>query len=495
MPRIDDLLRTMVESKSSDLHLTSGSRPFLRLHGDMTEVAGWDTLTDASNRALIQEILPDKNRIELETNWDTDFAYEVPGMDRFRVNVFFDTHGVGAVLRRIPSKIPSVDELGLPAVVQSLCHLSKGLVVVTGPTGSGKSTTLAAIIDLINRTRSDHIITIEDPVEFVHNSKRCLVNQREVHRHTRSFSNALRAALREDPDIVMVGEMRDLETIEIALETAETGHLVFGTLHTNTAASTVDRIIDKFPADRQNQVRTMLADSLRAVIAQTLCRKIGGGRIGVFEVLVVNTGISSNIREGKTFMILSAMQTGRSTGMQTFSDELVRVVMDGKVTPEEAYLKAVDKPTVREKLEQAGFTLNLVPESGETPPVAVAPDRTAEYQAIIEQCQKTLKADPNNMDAMNNLAWIRATHPNPKLRDGKESLKLAERANTITKGANATVLDTLGAAQAESGNFRAAIEAARKALGIASAERDNARIAALNRQLSCYESGNAFREE
>jgi twitching motility protein PilT len=236
MPRIDELLRTMVESKSSDLHLTSGSRPFLRLHGDMTEVAGWDPLTDASNRAMIQEILPDKNRIELEANWDTDFAHEVPGMDRFRVNVFFDSNGIGAVLRRIPSKIPAAEELGLPSVVQSLCHLSKGLVVVTGPTGSGKSTTLAAIIDLINRTRSDHIITIEDPVEFVHHSKRCLVNQREVYRHTRSFSNALRAALREDPDIVMVGEMRDLETIEIALGTAETGHLVFGTLHTNTAA-------------------------------------------------------------------------------------------------------------------------------------------------------------------------------------------------------------------------------------------------------------------
>jgi twitching motility protein PilT len=495
MPIIDELLRKMVESKSSDLHLTSGYRPYLRLHGEITEVSGWDPLTNESNRAMIQEILPEKNRRELDERWDTDFAYEVPGMDRFRVNVFFDNHGIGAVLRRIPCKIPSVEELGLPPVVQSLCHLSKGLVVVTGPTGSGKSTTLAAIIDLINRSRADHIITIEDPIEFVHQSKRCLVNQREVFKHTRSFANALRAALREDPDIVLVGEMRDLETIEIALETAETGHLVFGTLHTNTAATTVDRIIDKFPADRQNQVRTMLASSLRAVIAQTLCKKIGGGRLGVYEVLVVNTGIASNIREGKTFMIQSALQTGKNEGMQTFTDELLRAVMEGKVTPEEAYMKVVDKVTLREKLEQAGFVLNLsvegVTPAGHAP--AAAPDRTAEYEAIIQHSRQTLQSDPNNLDAMNNIAWIRATHP--KLRDGREALKMAERANAATKGNNATILDTLGAAQAEVGNFKAAIESARKALALASAAGDNATVATINQQLKCYLSGNPYREE
>jgi twitching motility protein PilT len=248
-----------------------------------------------------------------------------------------------AVFRTIPGRVMTVDEMGLSREVQNLCYLTKGLVLVTGPTGSGKSTTLAALVDLINRTRNDHILTIEDPIEFVHQSKQCLVTQRQVGLHTRSFKQALRAALREDPDIVLVGEMRDLETVSIALETAETGHLVFGTLHTTTASSTIDRIIDQFPADRQSQVRVMLSESLRGVIAQTLCRKIGGGRVAAREILLTIPAVSNLIREGKTFQIPSIMQTNRKTGMVTLNDALIELVDQGLVEPKEAYMKAVEK--------------------------------------------------------------------------------------------------------------------------------------------------------
>jgi twitching motility protein PilT len=267
--------------------------------------------------------------------------------------------GVGGVMRTIPTKILTADDLGLPPVIRKLCDLPKGLVVVTGPTGSGKSTTLAAMVDLINRSRADHIITIEDPVEFVHPSQKCLVNQREVHTHTRSFAAALRAALREDPDIVLVGEMRDLETVHIAIETAETGHLVFGTLHTNTAPSTVDRIIDQFPTDHQSQIRVMLSESLKGVIAQTLCRKKGGGRIACFEILVVNAAISNLIREGKTFQIPSIMQTAKGQGMQTQSDHMLQLVRDGKVDPLEAFKKAADQTTMKQLLERAGHSVDV----------------------------------------------------------------------------------------------------------------------------------------
>ena len=259
------------------------------------------------------------------------------------MNLFRDRNGVGAVLRQIPERIPSADDLGLPPAVRRLAHLPKGLVLVTGPTGSGKSTTLAALLDLVNRTRPDHVITIEDPIEFVHPSKRCMVNQRQVGEHTRSFARALRAALREDPDVVLVGEMRDLETTSIAIETAETGHLVFGTLHTTSAVGTIERLVNQFPADRQEQVRLMLADSLRAVVSQILLKRVGGGRVAAQEILVVNRAVANLIRENKTFQIPSIMQTAKKQGNVVLNEALLQLVVAGTVEPREAYLKAVEK--------------------------------------------------------------------------------------------------------------------------------------------------------
>src|SRR5207253_2624514 len=298
--------------------------------------------------------IPERSREEYERRHDTDFAYEVAGLGRFRSNVFMDRKGAGAVFRVIPSEILTAEDLGLSPHILKLCQLNKGLVLVTGPTGSGKSTTLCAMVDYINRNRKDHIITIEDPIEFVHENKRCLMNQREVHTHTDGFKDALRAALREDPDIVLVGEMRDLETVAIAIETAETGHLVFGTLHTTTAASTVDRVIDQFPTDRQAQIRIMLSESLRGVISQTLCRKIGGGRVAALEVLIVTPAVSNLIREAKTFQVPSMMQVGKAAGMMTLNDALLELVNKKLVAPEEAYLKAVDKAGFEALLKRAG---------------------------------------------------------------------------------------------------------------------------------------------
>lgn len=343
MAWIDALFNRMVEVGASDLHMTSGTRPQFRLHGDIVPINECAEIQPDQMRQILREISPDKNWQQFEEENDTDFAYELPGLARFRVNLFMDNRGPGAVFRVIPEEILSCDQLGLPEAVRELCYLSKGLVLVTGPTGSGKSTTLAAMIDLINATRSDHILTIEDPIEFVHKDKKCLINQRQVGGHTASFKRALKAALREDPDIVLVGEMRDLETIEIAIETAETGHLVFGTLHTTTAASTVDRIIDQFPADRQAQIRTMLSASLKGVIAQTLCKKKGGGRVAALEVLIANSAVSSLIREGKTHQITSTMQMGGKQGMRLLNDSLAELVHTGQVEPDEAYIKAVDK--------------------------------------------------------------------------------------------------------------------------------------------------------
>jgi len=311
-------------------------------------------------RALLEGIMPPHNVAQYEDTHDTDFAHEIAGLARFRVNTFMDRFGMGAVFRQIPMEIVTAEKLGLSKEVLDLCFLSKGLVLVTGPTGSGKSTTLCALVDYINRHRKDHIITIEDPIEFVHDRKNCLINQREVHIHTKSFANALRAALREDPDIVLVGEMRDLETISIAIETAETGHLVFGTLHTTTAASTVDRIIDQFPADRQAQIRTMLASSLKGVLAQTLCKKIGGkGRVAAMEVLFVTSAVSNLIREGKIFQIPSVIQTGKGQGMVLLNDALFKLVVSGLVSPEEAYIKAIDKSNFVTLLKTRGITLHL----------------------------------------------------------------------------------------------------------------------------------------
>ena len=357
-PELNALLRKMFQMGASDLHLTSGQRPLVRLHGDMLELSEEPVLPPERMKALVSAVMPPHNAAQFQEIHDTDFAHEIAGLARFRVNIFLDRLGMGAVFRQIPMEIMTAEKLGLSKEMLDLCNLSKGLVLVTGPTGSGKSTTLCALVDYINRHRKDHIITIEDPIEFVHHRKNCLINQREVHVHTRSFSNALRAALREDPDIVLVGEMRDLETISIAIETAETGHLVFGTLHTTTAASTVDRIIDQFPADRQSQIRTMLASSLKGVIAQTLCKKIGGGRVAAMEVLFVNSAVSNLIREGKIYQIPSVMQTAKGQGMTLLNESLLLLVADKQVAAEEAYRKAIDKQGFVTMLKSKGISFN-----------------------------------------------------------------------------------------------------------------------------------------
>jgi len=327
----------------------------IRVDGDLVS-AGIPAQSHAEVHEYLTEMMDPCASAEYGDHSDTDFAYEIPGLARFRVNVFEDRYGMGAVFRQIPGKVLSADDLNLPGSVRELCSLRKGIVLVTGPTGSGKSTTLAAMIDLVNETRSDHIITIEDPVEFVHQEKKCLINQRQVKTHTRGFSSALRAALRQDPDIILVGEMRDLETIEIALETAETGHLVFGTLHTTTAASTMDRVIDVFPAERQNQIRSMLSNSLKAVISQTLCKKVGGGRVAALEILKVDHGISALIRDGKIHQIPSAMQVGGGKGMKLLNAALAELVQSGTITPEEAMSKAIEKEDLEKALaRQSGM--------------------------------------------------------------------------------------------------------------------------------------------
>ena len=353
--RIDSLLHAMIEQSASDLHLSAGNPPVMRIHGEMHFARNKPAFSSAEIDALVREVMTERAIADFAELRDADFAYEVQGLARFRVNVFEDRRGVGAVLRQIPIEIRTVEELGLPKACLDLCYLSKGLVLVTGPTGSGKSTTLAAMIDYINKNRSDHIITIEDPVEFVHPNQRCLVNQREVGSNTKSFKNALRAALREDPDIVLVGELRDLETIAIAIETAETGHLVFGTLHTTTAVSTVDRVIDQFPTDRQAQIRVMLSESLKGVVAQGLCKKIGGGRVAAHEILLGTTAVASLIRDGKTFQIPSIMQTSKNVGMVTMNDSLFTLVQKKLVEPKEAYIKAVDKSGLLAMFKGAGL--------------------------------------------------------------------------------------------------------------------------------------------
>lgn len=340
---LDEILHLMVAEDASDLHLSAGVVPVLRIHGEMRFLTGRGSYSSERIEKLMRTIMREDDRTRFGEMRDVDLAYEIPGLSRFRVNVFEDRNGVGTVIRRIPVRIATAEELGLPQAVLDLCYLSKGLVVATGPTGSGKSTTLAAMVDYINSHRTDHIITIEDPIEFIHQNRKCLVNQREVGRHTQSFKNALRAALREDPDIVLVGEMRDLETIALAIETAETGHLVFGTLHTTTAVSTVDRIIDQFPPDRQAQIRVMLSESLKGVVAQVLCKRIGGGRVAALEILLGNQAIASLVREGKTFQIPSVMQTSKRQGMLTMNDSLLTHVKEKRVEPKEAWIKATDK--------------------------------------------------------------------------------------------------------------------------------------------------------
>jgi twitching motility protein PilT len=358
---MDLLFRTLVQSGASDLHLRSNEPPMLRVHGELTR-QDHPPLSAERLENMLLSIMTPKEVGEFREGGDTDWAYEIDGLARFRCNAGRDRYGALGVFRVIPNQIRTAEEMGLSQEVQNLCYLTKGLVVVTGPTGSGKSTTLAGLVDLINRTRTDHIITIEDPIEFVHPSKKCLVTQRQVGVHTRSFKHALRAALREDPDIILVGEMRDLETVSIAIETAETGHLVFGTLHTTTASSTIDRIIDQFPADRQSQVRVMLSESLRGVIAQTLCKKIGGGRVAAREVLLSIPAVSNLIREGKTFQIPSIMQTNRKGGMVTLNDALMELVDAKLVEPKEAYMKSVEKQGILAALKAKRYDLSFLGE-------------------------------------------------------------------------------------------------------------------------------------
>jgi twitching motility protein PilT len=358
---LDELLRVMFDMKASDLHVSVGSPPMVRHDGEIKSLPNRAVLTAEDTRRILWAIAPERNRQEFEARHDTDFAHEIPGVARFRCNFFQDRKGMGGVFRVIPTKIMTSDDMGLSKEILQLCHLPKGLVLVTGPTGSGKSTTLCALIDYINRTRTDHIITIEDPLEFVHENKKCLINQRQVGEHTDSFKNALRAALREDPDIVLVGEMRDLETTAIAIETAETGHLVFGTLHTSSAASTVDRIIDQFPADRQGQIRVMLSESLKGVISQLLCKKIGGGRVPVLEVLIGIPSVANLIREAKIFQIPSIMQTGKKYGMCLMNESFTDLVKRKVVEPQEAYAKAMDKPGLLAQLKKHGIDTSWAP--------------------------------------------------------------------------------------------------------------------------------------
>jgi twitching motility protein PilT len=360
---IDALFHTMMEWRASDLHLSVGAPPMMRHDGSIKALPERGPLGAQDTERILWPIVPERNREEFKRRNDTDFAYEIQGLARFRCNLFRDRKGLGGVFRVIPTKILSAEEMALAPEILQLCHLPKGLVLVTGPTGSGKSTTLAALIDYVNRRRSDHIITIEDPLEFVHENKQCLINQRQVGEHTDSFKGALRAALREDPDIVLVGEMRDLETVAIAIETAETGHLVFGTLHTSSAPSTVDRIIDQFPADRQQQIRVMLSESLKGVISQMLCKRIGGGRVPAFEVLIGTPSVANLIREGKVFQIPSIMQTGKQHGMCLMNDSLTDLVKRRLVEPEEAYAKTMDKAGLLNMYRKAGIDTSWAPKA------------------------------------------------------------------------------------------------------------------------------------
>jgi len=335
MAKLDDLFTLMVKQKASDLHITSGAPPYLRIHGEMVKLNFRD-LSKEECQALIFEILTEKQKKQFIENWEMDCSYHLADIGRFRCNVFMQRRGIAAVFRVIPEKIKTVEELNLPQTLLDLINVHKGLVLVTGPTGSGKSTTLAALIHHINVNERAHIITIEDPIEFVHQNQKSLINQREVSSHTKSFANALRAALREDPDIILVGEMRDLETISLAMTAAETGHLVFGTLHTNSAPKTVDRIMDAFSADQQAQVRVMLSESLRGVISQGLLpRADHQGRAAVLEVLLNTPAVSNLIREGKTFQIPSAMQTGKASGMFTFENSVNDLIKKGVVSPQD----------------------------------------------------------------------------------------------------------------------------------------------------------------
>ncbi len=339
---ITELLAFSVKNKASDLHLSAGLPPIIRVDGEMRKL-NIDPLNDKQVKALVYEIMNDKQRKEYEENLETDFSFEVKDLARFRVNAFVQNRGAAAVLRTIPSEVLTLDQLGAPDIFREIIQHPTGIVLVTGATGSGKSTTLAAMIDYINSSKREHILTIEDPIEFVHQNKLCLISQREVHRDTHSFNNALRSALREDPDIILVGELRDLETIRLAISAAETGHLVFGTLHTNSAPKTIDRIIDVFPAEEKAMIRSMLSESIRAVISQTLLKKVGGGRVAAHEIMVGIPAIKNLIREDKVAQMYSVIQTGMQHGMQTMDQCLQKLVAQGLISPQDAASKSTNK--------------------------------------------------------------------------------------------------------------------------------------------------------
>jgi len=344
---VAELLAFSVKNDASDLHLSAGLPPMIRVDGDVRRI-NVPPLDNKTVQNMLYDIMNDKQRKDFEEQLETDFSFEIPGMARFRVNVFNQNRGVGGVFRTIPSTILSLEELGCPPVFKDISEYPRGIVLVTGPTGSGKSTTLAAMLDYKNNNEFGHILTLEDPIEFVHQSKKCLVNQREVHRDTLGFSEALRSALREDPDIILVGEMRDPETIGLALTAAETGHMVFGTLHTSSAAKTIDRIIDVFPAAEKEMVRSMLSESLRAVISQTLLKKVGGGRIAAHEIMIGNPAIRNLIRENKIPQMYSAIQTGQSVGMQTLDQCLAELVAKGLISKQNAISKAANKDSFKD---------------------------------------------------------------------------------------------------------------------------------------------------
>ena len=358
MPEIHTFFKLMHTQSASDLHLSAGNQPALRLHGDIKRIK-YETLTSDHLKTLLYEITP-QDKIKLfEESGDVDFAYEIQGLGRYRANYFMQKNGISAVFRSIPTEIPTVEQLELPEVISKLAELPQGLVLVTGPTGSGKTTTLAAIIDQANKVRKDHIITIEDPIEFVHQSQNCIVNHREAGKHTKNFSSALRGALREDPDIIMLGELRDLETISLAIEAASTGHLVFGTLHTSSAAKTLDRIIEVFPPSEQAQIRSILADSLRAVVAQTLFKRIDKkGRCAAMEILIATPAVRNLIREAKTHQIQSMIQTGKQYGMQLLDEAIMNLYKKGWISPDSAYNKANNKSLFKAFLKNppADFT-------------------------------------------------------------------------------------------------------------------------------------------
>ena len=352
MAEIDKFFNYMVDNDISDLHVSSGMRPLFRQFGEL-KPASDQILTHDVVKKLLFEILNDEQKATFEERNDLDFAHELTGLARFRVNYFMQQRGISGAFRLIPSTVESLEKLGFPEILKDFAGLSRGLVLITGPTGCGKSTTLAAMVDYINKTRSDHIVTIEDPIEFVHSSDKCLIHHRQVGIHTKSFSGALRACLREDPDIIMLGEMRDLETIELAITAAETGHLVFATLHTSSAPKTIDRIIDAFPAGQQSQIRTMLSESLKGIVCQQLLKRTDKpGRVAALEILVVNNAVSNLIREGKIFQIPSVLQTGKQLGMQMLDTGIMQYYKDGIISAEEAFHKANDKPQFEKFLEK-----------------------------------------------------------------------------------------------------------------------------------------------